>query len=91
MSLLYRCSRLVYRSCVKTGPRWVASVRKLYTENAPSRGPPYTTDLAEATASLSSSGPLPAYRVMDGNGAVLDPSQDPNVSARRYGSLSLFH
>lgn len=53
---------------------------RFYTENAPSRGLVYTTDLAEATVSLASKRPLPVYRVMNADGSVLDSQQDPNVS-----------
>lgn len=50
-----------------------------YSDVAPSQGLSYTTDLAAATVSLSSARPLPAYRVMNAAGHVLDTQQDPNV------------
>lgn len=60
--------------------RRIVHYGRLYTENAPSRGLIYTTDLAEATVSLTSKRPLPVYRVMNAHGSVLDSQQDPNVS-----------
>ena len=59
--------------------RRVKSCSRLYSDGAPSRGPDYTTDLAEATVSLSSRRPLPVYRVMNAAGNVLVAQQDPNV------------
>lgn len=44
----------------------------------PSRGTPYTSDLAAALTPHSFR-PRPSYRVMDNRGRVIDPSQDPNV------------
>lgn len=67
------------RLCVLVAKR-VRSYGRLYTDDAPSRGLIYTTNIAEATASLTSSRPLPVYRVMNGAGDVLDREQDPNVS-----------
>ena len=52
-----------------------------YSDIAPSRGPIYTTNLAEATVSLTSRRPLPVYRVMNAAGQLLDPEQDPAVRA----------
>lgn len=61
--------------------RRIMNYGRFYTENAPSRGLIYTTDLAEATVSLASKRPLPVYRVMNADGSVLDSQQDPNVSS----------
>ena len=55
--------------------------KRFYTEKAPSRGPVYTTDLAQATVSLTSARPLPVYRVMDASGNVLESQLDPDVIA----------
>lgn len=45
----------------------------------PSRGVPYTSDLQQAKFSRDTTSPLPAYRVMDGNGQVIDTQGDPKV------------
>lgn len=73
--------RLVFRSSFVA--RRITNYGRFYTENAPSRGLLYTTNLAEATVSLSSTRPLPVYRVMNSEGNVLDPQQDPNVRVNR--------
>lgn len=49
--------------------------------NEPSRGVPYTSCLEEARHGVESTVVLPAYRVMDGEGKVIDPAEDPMVSA----------
>ena len=54
---------------------------RLYSEKAASRGSVYTTDLAQATISLTSTRPLPAYHIMDNSGVLLDSQQDPDVIA----------
>ena len=61
------------------GVRCFSSSLKLYSDHAAGPNAPYTTDLAEATASLSSSA-LPIYRVMDNRGAILEHRQRPDVS-----------
>ena len=71
--------------------RPVTAGARLYTENAPSRGPKYTTELAEATMSLSATRPLPVYRVMDAAGGVLDPQQDPNVSGMLVATVAVLN
>lgn len=62
--------------------------RRNYSDSAPSRGPDYTTNLTEATVSLTSKRPLPVYRVMSAAGQVLDPTQDPEVGfAQLYENM----
>ena len=78
MALLW-LSRLLRPAQLTAGARGLSSSLKLYSDHAAGPGGPYTNDLAEATASLSSS-PLPVYRVMDNRGALLEHRQRPDVS-----------
>lgn len=59
------------------------------SNHAPSRGLVYTTDLAEATVSLTSSRPLPVYRVMGAGGEVLDQQQDPKVGVENIITIDV--
>ena len=67
------------RLCSVFVARSVRSRGRPYTEDAPSRSLVYSTNISEATVSLDSSRPLPAYRVLNSAGHVLDAQQDPNV------------
>ena len=48
-------------------------------QSEPSRGVPYTSELREATLAVKTDSPLPAYRVMDMEGKVIDDNEDPQV------------
>ena len=55
------------------------------SSEGPSRGMPFTTELAGASTPHSTSSPLPCYQVVDNEGKVTDPSQDPQVCTGMEG------
>ena len=51
----------------------------------PSRGVPYTSSMGEARlAGHEKTSLLPSYRVIDNQGQVIDPKEDPEVSSDTY-------
>ena len=49
----------------------------------PSRGMPFTEKLAAASTPRAVDSQIPCYQVMDSDGKVIDPSQDPLVRRER--------
>ena len=47
----------------------------------PTRGPPYTSKMTEASYTRHEVPILPTYRILDTNGQVIDPQEDPKVAA----------
>lgn len=45
----------------------------------PTRGPPYTTNFNAANVSHTPKEVIPTYRIMDADGNVIDPKEDPQV------------
>lgn len=52
----------------------------LASPEAPSRGMPFTTELVAASTPHATSSPLPCYQVLNNEGNVTDPNQDPQLS-----------
>ena len=51
----------------------------LASSEMPSRGMPFTTKLASASTPHTTDSLIPCYHVLNNEGKVLDPSQDPQV------------
>jgi hypothetical protein len=46
---------------------------------------PFTTELTGASTPHSTGSPLPCYQVVNNEGKVIDPNQDPQVGIEREG------
>ncbi len=62
----------------------VLSASACLRNDAPSRGGAYTTDFSEAQLTFDPEDVTPTYRVMNSNGSILDPSNDPQVGGATY-------
>ena len=49
------------------------------SSDIPSRGMPYTSELAAASTPHTSESLVPCYQVLNSEGRIIDPSQDPQV------------
>lgn len=81
---------LLYYTCI---PQLLSTSVSLASSSSegPSRGMPFTTELAGASTPHSTSSPLPCYQVIDNEGKVIDPNQDPQVRTGREGERERDH